>query len=522
MTNYNYIPDPEHPRLPIVLLIDTSESMQRGGKMDLINECLKRLKEVIRCDELADKRIELAIISFGNRVEIIRDFSRIRENPELPLLVTKGSSQLGNAIMKAIKCVDDRKTTYKENALEYYRPIMLLIAGSMPIDMPIDDNKWSEVIKTVHEGEANRNFRFFTFCLVRSQSPLPKERILKEPADVGWDMIGPEDDKETIVNILKLIAPPNRPPIELANFKFQNLFFWPKDTGPIIEIDEPENRVPLLNSWTDNWSRTLFFEPEQQCEERAQVFYRILGSSAIGSLHIKNAIPCQDAYAYEVLLSEAGVIAVADGLGSAVLSDFGARHAVDTAIKTVKELMGDTAPDLQNMADVVKKSVYSARKVLEQKAIEFQCKLRDLACTLIVIVMHKHRVVVAHVGDGAVIGKTGKGLELISAPADSEYANEVSPLTGKDWEDSLRISRKDADVFAIMAFTDGLQRAALKKTSEGLTPSAGFCAPLFLFADEAEDLKEAEKDLKSFLLSEKFKYFEDDKALVIAVSKHTR
>jgi len=300
------------------------------------------------------------------------------------------------------------------------------------------------------------------------------------------------------------------------------LFFFGFNSDRQI-ADEPETAICVhpnhLNLQTDtslpdSWSNLISADRNK---ETAYFFYRIIGASAIGPLHLINSTPCQDAYAYEILPSGIGIIAVADGLGSARLSDLGARNAVDTAVRSVKELICGTTPGLQNLEDVAKRAAYSARKALEEKAIELQCKLQDLACTLIVIVILKDGAAVAHIGDGAVIAKTGKGLEIISAPGDSEYANEVSPITGKDWEDSLRISCKDAGISAIMAFTDGLQRVAFKKTSEGLIPSEGFCSPLFLFADESEDIKETEEDLKNFLLSEKFKYFEDDKTLVIFV-----
>lgn len=245
--------------------------------------------------------------------------------------------------------------------------------------------------------------------------------------------------------------------------------------------------------------------------------YHIIGASARGPYHQKDAIPCQDAFAYNSEFPGIGIIAVADGLGSASLSDFGARHAVDMAIQTVMSLISDTASSKPNWEMIIKEAIYSSRKVLEEKAVEFQCKLRDLACTLIVVVLYKEGTAVAHIGDGAVVAKTQTGFNILSTPGESEYVNEVSPLTGKEWENALRVSCSNEPIEGIMVFTDGLQRAALKKMPDGWTPSEGFCNPLFSYAEEAENLKAAENDLKDFLLSDKFKYFEDDKTLVIAV-----
>jgi predicted FMN-binding regulatory protein PaiB len=69
-----------------------------------------------------------------------------------------------------------------------------------------------------------------------------------------------------------------------------------------------------------------------------------------------------------------------------------------------------------------------------------------------------------------------------------------------------------------MAFTDGLQRAALKKSAEGYSPFNGFCEPIFSFASEVSDIGEAEVEIAQLLSSKKLSdNSEDDKTLVIAV-----
>ena len=248
---------------------------------------------------------------------------------------------------------------------------------------------------------------------------------------------------------------------------------------------------------------------------------KIIGASVIGPLHLKSVTPCQDAFAYETLPSGTGIIAIADGLGSASLSDFGAREAVNMAVKTVRHLISDNSSGEQSLQAIAKEAVFSARKVLEEKSIEYQCKMRDLACTLIVVVIYNDTISVAHIGDGAVVAKVNDTLKLISGPGNSEYANEVTPLTGKEWENYLRVIQPVSGVSGVMAFTDGMQRAALKKTPpEGVIPFDRFCEPLFSYANEVADLREAEKDIKALLSSKKIcDNSEDDKTLVIAVIK---
>jgi hypothetical protein len=247
---------------------------------------------------------------------------------------------------------------------------------------------------------------------------------------------------------------------------------------------------------------------------------RIVGASAIGPLHIATVTPCQDAFAYEILPSGIGIIAVADGLGSALFSDFGARDAVDTLVLKAKQTLLNNISEKSDLLNVITEAIRASRDILEEKALIYQCKLRDLACTLILIIIDKDKAIVAQIGDGAVVAKTSEGLVLISGPGDSEYANEVSPLTSKAWESSLRISSIYSGITGIIAFTDGLQRAALKKSSDGFIPFDRFCEPLFQYVSEITDVKEAETDIKTLLSSKKIcDNSEDDKTLVIAVSK---
>jgi len=246
----------------------------------------------------------------------------------------------------------------------------------------------------------------------------------------------------------------------------------------------------------------------------------IFGASVIGPLHIQNGIPCQDACAFAALSSGYGVIAVADGLGSASKSEMGAHLAVDTAVATAKEFLANQKFETARPGDLVRETVIAARKALESKAGEAQWELRDLACTIIVVIILDDMMAVAHIGDGAVVAKTADGLKLISGPEQSEYANEVVPLTSKEWEKSLRIVPQVSGARGAIVFTDGCQRAALLKSQNDLKPYEGFFAPLFAYAEELNDLKEGEEEIKTLLSSKKIcANSEDDKTLVMAILK---
>jgi hypothetical protein len=245
----------------------------------------------------------------------------------------------------------------------------------------------------------------------------------------------------------------------------------------------------------------------------------LIGASVIGPLHIQRDIPCQDACSFEFLPDNAIAIAVCDGLGSASKSEVGAQVASQAVIADLKVSVTSDITD-NELGSIIKNAIDNARKSLEAKSAELQCELRDLACTVIAVIVKEGAAIAAHIGDGAVVAKNSVGLEFISQPGESEYTNEVVPLTSKHWEESLRISPIFTGVECIAVFTDGCQKAAFCKTEEGKKPFAGFFVPIFSYARELTDTDQGNQEIAALLASSKMSdSSEDDKTLVIAVIK---
>src|SRR2546426_3494777 len=99
-----------HDALPIcatVLLLDTSGSMA-GEKIAALNEGLKVFREEVSKDELASKRVDLAVLTFGSAVTVLSQFSSI-EDAEVRELEASGSTPMGEAIARAADLVEERK-----------------------------------------------------------------------------------------------------------------------------------------------------------------------------------------------------------------------------------------------------------------------------------------------------------------------------------------------------------------------------------------------------------------------------
>ena len=126
----DFAENPE-PRVPCVLLLDTSSSMT-GQPIAELNAGLGVYREELLSDSLAAKRVEVAVVTFGGEVATPVDFTTAESfNP--PVLEPNADTPMGAAIHRAIEMVTDRKATYRANGIAFYRPwIFLITDGARP------------------------------------------------------------------------------------------------------------------------------------------------------------------------------------------------------------------------------------------------------------------------------------------------------------------------------------------------------------------------------------------------------
>ncbi|MBN1167054.1 MAG: protein phosphatase 2C domain-containing protein [Methanospirillaceae archaeon] len=249
---------------------------------------------------------------------------------------------------------------------------------------------------------------------------------------------------------------------------------------------------------------------KQECTHNGKTV-RIYGSCVQGASHEREGKECEDSWIGEVLPdteSLRALIAVSDGLGSAMYAKLGSSIAVSSALSHLEANRG-----------AVFEAACHARSELFRVAEDLGISPRDLACTLIVADVTPKKASVAHIGDGIVIGKEGDTGEylLISGPGPSEYVNEVIPLTADDSIDSIRCTEV-MGISVLAVATDGCQGALSTRKDGGLEIFYPFVAPLFTYFTRTPFPDTGSSDLDTLLSGEKVKMVsDDDKTLVIAV-----
>ncbi len=136
------MPENYEQKCPAIMVMDVSGSMgtstgESDGEniipIDEVNAGLKCFANDVSADNIASNRLELCIISFGCDTRMEQDFELIK-HIKMPVLKTRGSTALVDAMYNAIERLEQRKQYYRSSTQNYYRPYIILITDGFPND----------------------------------------------------------------------------------------------------------------------------------------------------------------------------------------------------------------------------------------------------------------------------------------------------------------------------------------------------------------------------------------------------
>lgn len=179
-------------------------------------------------------------------------------------------------------------------------------------------------------------------------------------------------------------------------------------------------------------------------------------SAAIqGSGHKRSGTPCQDK-TYKANRNSVKVISLADGAGSAKLSEYGA----SVISKVVAEYAIDNFLSLRNGNEAnVKQCIATLiRDELGKLSAVHECDANDLSSTLLLVAIRKNAFVAFHIGDGVIGIYEKDSVQVLSAPENGEYANQTWFTTTRDLESAIRLYRGDVDsISGFILMSDGVE-----------------------------------------------------------------
>ncbi len=189
-----------------------------------------------------------------------------------------------------------------------------------------------------------------------------------------------------------------------------------------------------------------------------------------GRGHIYKNIPCQDKTKM-IFENDTNVIALADGAGFARLSHYGAACVVDSMTR----LFANSFDEMFLEDDVKKVKLQIMEKLmsqLESKAKELDCRIEDLASTMLMVAVKNDRFIMGHIGDGVIGYLDGKTLKVASSPNNGEFANETFFVTSNNAIGKMKIFKGEINEIAgFILMSDGTENSLYNKQRKSLSPA---------------------------------------------------
>ncbi len=119
-------------RLPICFALDTSGSMM-GIPIKQLNMGLQNFVSSIKSNDDTRNSTDIAIITFGSKVDIVMPFGKISKEKGLPEIKASTTlTPIGEGILTALELLNARKEGYKEMGIKYFQPWLVVITDGAP------------------------------------------------------------------------------------------------------------------------------------------------------------------------------------------------------------------------------------------------------------------------------------------------------------------------------------------------------------------------------------------------------
>ena len=259
----------------------------------------------------------------------------------------------------------------------------------------------------------------------------------------------------------------------------------------------------------------VYYSPEIFC----------CGLSQQGSSHITHGTPCQDSNGLRVVLTEQNhylITAVADGLGSCILSHEGSRTAVDAALAHCESVLSsDELSGDQQMLEMIRQSFCLAWDAIEAQAAERNQLPFSFNTTLTLTVYDGQKLHIGHIGDGGVVALFHDGaISLVTKRHNGKSAHSVYPL--QSGEDNWQFLTLEESVHGFAISTDGVLDSFVQSEQNNSTVWEPFLTDLlYQNIGSSQDVQCLISQLGSFLSSEDYRARVSDDITLFVVGNTT-
>jgi uncharacterized protein YegL len=202
-------------RLPILFVLDISLSMNMENRIEDLNTGVKYFYECMESEEITGDSVELAIITFGDKVDHLLKFSSINSAAEtcknLQLEANGMRTCLGEAMLEAVKVSVNIKNVYRNEGVSYHQPWIILITDC--------------------DGQGMDNYKD---AAEKVNSKIAKEKIVLFPIAVG-------SANQEVLRTFAL----EKDVLLMGNKKFGEFFRWLKENALFFAQSRPDETPPF-------------------------------------------------------------------------------------------------------------------------------------------------------------------------------------------------------------------------------------------------------------------------------------
>lgn len=246
--------------------------------------------------------------------------------------------------------------------------------------------------------------------------------------------------------------------------------------------------------------------------------WRYASGQATGSAHEKLRKPCQDRFRVCTVDADVTLVAVvADGAGTAEHAHLGAEIAVDT-LSSVAQL--GARAGRRDLGDVLREGATLARQRIIEAASGRGATPRDLACTLLAVVLTPVGGAALQIGDGAIVACEKDQWRCVIWPQKGEYANTTFFLSDEQALAQAEVVTLSDDVHDIALFSDGLEQLAIHFATR--SPHAPFFRTVFTPLQAAAatgEITSLSAGLNTLLQSAQVRARTDDDATLVLATR---
>ena len=236
------------------------------------------------------------------------------------------------------------------------------------------------------------------------------------------------------------------------------------ETNEVV-INETNEAVNAPLSESDNTDpKVVLIEPNNELLIPPTGNWHAVAEAVVGLSHrrLEPPLPCQDAFC--ISIKPRVSLLVADGAGSAAVSEIGANAVVNACQRLLYTLDDQTSEllDHENEPDFIVSKRFALRLVkhamgtLEDISKQYRRDIKDFRCTLLMLIMGKERLLWVKVGDGALVIEEKGELRTLGEAGKGEFANQTTFIDDKLTPDAVQFGIiSSVYVSGLSAMSDG-------------------------------------------------------------------